>query len=431
MPSAFNRWEERDGHLVNLALDAVSPLAAQLPQLNLRGGIGFVGPHEATQRADKNNFDPRVGAAWTVNDKTVVRSGFGVFHHPSPSYLGTGTSVGAARTSTSVATEADTVTPLLNLSNPFPTGLLPPIGNSQGLLTLVGQSITGAPLDAKVSYQMNWSADVQRELPGNFVLTVGYAGNVGRDLLSPVNINQLPDAALSQGGALLQQVPNPFFGVITDPTSLLSRPTVQAGQLLRAYPQFQNVTLALAGVGRSRYHAMQLTLDRRFSNGLGMVLAYTKSKTMDNVGEVGLWAGDANGFQNNNCFECDWSVSTQDVPDVVRWTVRYDLPFGPGRRHLTRGPLANIAGGWSLGGFYSWDNGTPLRLTSPNDSNSFGGGTNMRPTLVPGVSAVIRDRGDLTDGALYFNPAAFSRTAPFTFGNAPRTLSDVRNPGLA
>ncbi len=174
---------------------------------------------------------------------------------------------------------------------------------------------------------------------------------------------------------------------------------------------------------------MQLTLDRRFSNGLGMVLAYTKSKTMDNVGEVGLWAGDANGFQNNNCFECDWSVSTQDIPDVVRWTVRYDLPFGPGRRHLTRGPLANIAGGWSLGGFYSWDNGTPLRLISPNDSNSFGGGTNMRPTLVPGVSAVIEDRGDLTDGGLYFNPAAFSRTAPFTFGNAPRTLSDVRNPG--
>src|SRR4029077_3210428 len=105
-----------------------------------------------------------------------------------------------------------------------------------------------------------------------------------------------------------------------------------------------------------------------------------------------------------------------------------DLPFGPGRRHLTRGALANIAGGWSLGGFYSWDNGTPLRLTSPNDSNSFGGGTNMRPTLVPGVSAAIDDRGDLTDGALYFNPAAFTRTAPFTFGNAPRTLPEVRNP---
>lgn len=421
-------WSDRDGHMVYLDLESPSPIAAQVPQLPLRGGIGFVGPGEATQRPDRNNVDPRFGAAWEVDRKTVVHGGVGVFTHPSPSYLGTGTSVGAARTSTSVATEADTVTPLFNLADPFPSGLLQPIGKTQGLSTLLGQNIAGAPLEQKVSYQVNWSADVQRELPGNVVLTVGYAGNVGRNLLSPVNLNQLPDAALAQGTALLQQVPNPFFGVITDPTSLLSRPTVQAGQLLRPYPQFQNVVAALSGVGRSRYHAMQLTLDRRFSNGLGMVLAYTKSRTMDNVGEAGVWVGDASGFQNNHCFECDWSVSVQDVPDVVRWTARYDLPFGPGRRHLTSGPLAHIAGGWSIGSFYSWDNGTPVRLTSPNDSNSFGGGTNMRPTVVTGVSPVITDR-TLADGSLYFNPAAFTRTAPFTFGDAPRTIAEVRNPG--
>jgi hypothetical protein len=161
---------------------------------------------------------------------------------------------------------------------------------------------------------------------------------------------------------------------------------------------------------------------------LGTVFAYTKSRVTDNVGEAGIWVGDSSGFQNNHCFDCDWSISAQDIPDVIRWSMRYDLPFGPGRARLSRGALAHAAGGWALAGFFTWDNGTPLRLTSPNDSNSFGGGTNMRPTTT-GASAVIDGRGTLIDGALYFDPAAFSRTPPFTFGNAPRFLSEVRSPG--
>jgi hypothetical protein len=421
-------WTEEHGTLVNLDLDTPAAIASQLPLLNLRGGVGFVGGGNPTQDADVNNFDPRVGAAYQINSRTVLHGGFGVFHHPSPSYLAAGTSVGASRITNSLVTEPDTVTPLFNLSNPFPAGLLPAIGSSQGLATLLGQNIAGAPRQQTVSYQTNWSFDVQRELPGNMVLTVGYSGNVGRNLLTPVNLNQLPDDALALGSQLLQQVPNPFFGVITDPTSLLSRPTVQAGQLLRPYPHFLNVIEALDAVGRSRYHALQLTVERRFSNGLGMVLAYTKSKTMDNVGEVGVWAGDASGFQNNHCFECDWSLSLQDVPDVIRWTLRYDLPFGPGRPRLSSGPLAHVLGGWAVGSFFTWDNGTPVRLTSPNDSNSFGGGTNMRPNTT-GVSPIIDDRAPLADGALFFDPAAFARTPPFTFGNAPRAIPGVRNPG--
>ena len=85
---------------------------------------------------------------------------------------------------------------------------------------------------------------------------------------------------------------------------------------------------------------------------------------------------------------------------------------------------------WAAGAlptFATWDSGTPIRVLSPNDSNSFGGGTNMRPNLT-GTSPVIDDR-ELTDGGLYFNPAAFSRTPAFTFGNAARTIPGLRNPG--
>ncbi len=420
-------WTERDGQLVNLDLESPSPIAARVPQLNLQGGAGFVGAGAPTQKAAKTDFDPRIGAAYQWNARTVLHGGAGIFHHPAPSFLGTGTSIGSSRTTTSVVTEADTVTPLFNLANPFPTGLLEPIGSSQGLSTLLGQNIVGAPTQAKNSHQVNWSFDIQRELASNFVVTVGYAGSLGRNLLSPVNLNQLPDSALALGSQLLQQVPNPFFGVITDPTSLLSRPTVQAGQLMRPYPQFLNVTQALSAVGSSTYHGLQLTLDRRFSNGLGMVFAYTHSRMRDNVGEAGIWVGEAAGFQNNHCFDCDWSLSAQDVPDVIRWSVRYDLPFGPGRARLSDGPLSQLLGGWAVASFVTWDNGTPVRLTSPNDSNSFGGGTSMRPNST-GISPVIDNR-EWKDGALFFNPDAFARTAPFTFGNAPRYIPGVRNPG--
>ena len=127
----------------------------------------------------------------------------------------------------------------------------------------------------------------------------------------------------------------------------------------------------------------------------------------DNVGEVGSWTALVEdrpsataGFQNNNCFECDRSPSLQDVPDVIRWTMRYDLPFGTERARLRSGALSHVLGDWSFAGFFTWDNGTPVRVQSPNDSNSFGGGTFMRPN-VTGISPVIDDR-TMTDNALYF-----------------------------
>jgi hypothetical protein len=278
-----------------------------------------------------------------------------------------------------------------------------------------------------LSYQISWSADVQRQLPGNFVVTLGYSGNLGRDLLTRVNLNQLPDADLALGSQLLQLVPNPFYGVITDPTSPLSLPTVQEGQLLRPFPQFLNVTQVQSSLGQSQYNAMQLTVERRFSSGLGTVFAYTLSKMMDDVDDVTAAVNFGSTFQDLYCPKCDWSVSPQDITNVFRWTTRYDLPIGPGHVHLAHGILSDLLGGWGVAAFAQWDTGTPVILTAPNTSNSFGGGVTMRPN-VTGISPVINN-SNLTNGGLYFNPAAFVEAPPFTFGNAPRALSDVRNPG--
>ena len=421
--------EENDAY-VYLDLESPSPLASRTPGYpNLRGGIGFVGVNGAGRRvqvADKNNLDSRIGIAFQINDQTVIRSGFGVFTHPSPMLIDV--SQGFSLRSSNIHTEANGLTPLFNLATPFPNGLPQPVGNTQGLLTLVGQSISAPMRQQEVSYNTQWSFDFQRQLPWAFNVNIGYAGNSGAKLVTPVNFNQLPDSALAEGAALSQTVTNPFFGVITDPTSPLSRPTIQRGQLLRPYPHFLNVMGSQVAAGHSSYHALQLTLQRRFSSGLSFLMAYTKSKMIDNVGEISIVGGDAPGFQNNNCYRCDRSLSFQHIPDVARMSLRYELPFGPGRRFGNQGAVARMLGGWSVGSFWTFDNGIPVRVTSPNDSGSLGGGGVFRPNAT-GQSA--RLAGDITfvDGAPYFNAAAFVRTPAFTFGNASRTLPDVRNPG--
>ena len=398
-----------------LDLDSTSPLNGKVPGLsNLKGGVGFVGVNgvgRRTQLADTNNWDPRFGLAYKVNDKTVVRTGFGIFHHPL--VPNTDSATGFSRTTSSITTQPDGVTPLFNLLDPFPSGIVAPIGSSQGLSTFLGLGINGPVRQQRLAYQSQWSFDVQRQLPWSLVLDVGYAGNAGVALPSGVQYNQLPLQYMAMGTQLVATVANPFFNVITDPTSTLSRSTVQQGQLLRPYPQFTSTSGSQVPSGHSTYHALQLRAERRFSKGLAILFAYTHSKLMDNTGDFGGFLG-AGGYTNNLCFPCDRSLSFQHVPDVVRISYRYDLPI-----------KGRILGGWALAGFVSLDNGLPISVSGPNDSNSFGG--SARPDAT-GQQASIGAH-DFTDGALYFNPNAFRRSAQFTFGNTSRTVPDVRNPG--
>ena len=318
---------------------------------------------------------------------------------------------------------ANGITPQFNLSDPFPQGLTQPTGSSLGLNTLLGQSISGLPRQQKISYSEQWSFDVQRQFPGSFVVTVGYVGNNALHLYAPVNYNQLPDSDLALGSKLLATVPNPFYGVIKDRTSLLSAATVQYGQLLRPHPQFQNMT-AMSSVGQSTYHALQLSVEHRFSRGLALLFAYTHSKMLDNVGDYFV----ATQFQDNNCPGCDRSISQQDLANVIRLSGQYELPFGRGKQFANQGLLSQAVGGFTVGSFFTYDSGLPAAVSSPNFSNSFGGGTTMRPD-VTGISTRLPGGRQIKNGGLYFNPAAFTPTPSFQFGNAPRYLADVRAPG--
>jgi hypothetical protein len=432
----------RDNELSYLDTVSPSPIASQVPSIpNLIGGVGIVGLNgesRTLQNPGALHFEPRLGLAYSPNAKTVVHAGFGIFWHPTATYQTNPASFGFTRKSTSIDAGTDGVTPLYNLSNPFPTGLPTPYGNNpsalpgnntgSGPLSIeLGQSISGNPRQQSDAYQTVWSFDIQRSLPAGFVVTAAYVGSVGNRLYGAVQLNQLTDADLALGKGLNTVVPNPFYGVITDPSSILSKSTIQAGYLLRAYPQFTNFELLNSGWGRSIYQAGQFTLEHRLGRGLSFLLGYTYSKNMDNVGESGTSAS----IQDNGCLKCEWSIADLDQTNVIRLSTLYQLPFGPHQQFLSHGFLGQVFGGWELGATYQYNTGQPLSLTSPVQSASLGSGSPMRPTLVPGESITQTVVNPKTGEVSSFNPAAFTETGTYAFGNAPRYLSSVRNPALS
>jgi hypothetical protein len=422
---------EQFDQLNYLDLTSPSPLAGKVPGFpNLVGGVGVPGLNGTSRQVQLPQgprFDPRIGVSYQLTPKTVIRSGFGIFHHPPAAWEQFPNALGTTRTVNSIATQSDGVTPLFNMGNPFPQGVPAAWGNSAGLAIALGQNITGPLRSREIPYQANWSFDVQRELPLKFVVTAAYVGNVGVHLMTPIQYNQIPDSALALGSKLISVVPNPFYGVIMDYTSTLSLPTVQYGQLLRPFPQFLNVRGINVGAGHSTYNAGQLTVERRFDQGLAVLLGFTYSKAIDNVGEMTSVAGTRNGPQDDYCLACDRSVSDLNVPYALRLAVRYDLPFGRTRRFLQSGIASKALGGWSVGAFATIDAGRPLVVSSPNNSSSFGGGSGMRPNAT-GASAALSGGPQFCDNCLYFNPAAFTQTPQFAFGNVSRYLPGVNNP---
>jgi Carboxypeptidase regulatory-like domain len=431
----------RDNELSYLDTTSPSPIAAQVPSIpNLIGGVGIVGLNGAgrtLQNPGKLHFEPRLGVAYSLNAKTVVHAGAGIFWHPTQTWQTNPAAFGFTRKSTSIDAGTDGVTPLYNLSNPFPSGLPAPYGNNpsplpgnntgSGPLSIeLGQSISGNPRQESDPYQETWSFDIQRSLPGGFVVTAGYVGSIGVHLLGAVQLNQLTDADLALGSALNKVVPNPFYGVITDSSSLLSKSTIQAGYLLRAYPQFLNFELLNSGWGRSNYQAGQLTVEHRLGRGLSLLLGYTYSKNMDNIGESGTSAT----IQDNGCLRCEWSIADLDQTNVLRVSGLYQLPFGPQKQFLNRGLFSRVLGGWELGFTYQYNTGQPISLTSPELPASLSTGAVMRPTLVPGQSITQTVVNPVTGEVSSFNPKAFTETGAYAFGNAPRYLSSVRYPAL-
>lgn len=410
--------------------NASSPLNSQVTSLGqLRGGLQFAGVGGNPRRhfnSDRNNFAPRFGFAYQLNEKTVVRGGAGVFF--AAGSVGAGgfniASQGFAP-STPYVGSLDGLRPDNSLSSPFPNGFAQPEGSSQGLLSQAGLSIPRLyDRMAPLPYNLQWNFSLQREIAG-VAFQAAYAASRGVHLGDGAGfeINQLRPETLALGTALQQLVPNPFFGVITAP-SILRNPTVTRAQLLRPYPHFLALTVFNPAAASSTYHGLSLKAERRFSNGLGFLASWTTSK---NISDAPATVGPAVGHQDAHNRRADRSLVEEDVSQRFVSSASYELPVGRGKTFGNSWPKAAdlVLGGWQINGIFSMQAGFPLAMnTSPNTANAQGG--RQRPNST-GISAATEGRVQDRLNA-YINPAAFSAPAPFTYGNVARTLPDYRGP---
>ncbi|MDQ6700505.1 MAG: carboxypeptidase regulatory-like domain-containing protein [Acidobacteriota bacterium] len=421
------RWEyetprtDRFNQLTNFDYNAKPPL--QVPGLDLKGGLTFVGVNGQPRyqaNPDRNNFSPRIGIAWKVTPKTVIRTGAGIFYG---SITGVGTGSGAFGSSgfeatTQILASLDGVTPIVNFANPYPQGLNAPTGSSQGLATLLGQSITFYDRGNRQPYSEQWNFNIQRELPASLLFEIGYVGNRGLKLPQNRQLNQLPDSALALGDALRQQVPNPFFGLIS--AGNLAQRTVARAQLLRPYPQFDTVTSALGDWANSSYHALETKLEKRYSKGLSVLASYTWSKMMDYG--IGSFAGEdlsAGGFQNWNNLRAEWSPSLLDMTHRFILNAVYELPFAKN----WKGVGGKALGGWQVAGIVSLFSGGPLGVTA-SVNNTFSQGGGQRPNWTG-----VNPRLDNPTPQRWLDIAQFSTPPAYTFGNSPRTFNGTRSDG--
>ncbi len=457
------RFEHEDGlrevqnrQTVGFDRTAANPIDGLVPKTGsllqgqtLRGGLLYAGVNGAPEEQGNPKavkVSPRAGVSYSLNPRTVVRGGYGIFYAPwnySPTTHGQGP---FARTTTLSQTGApNTEAPITTVGNPFPGGILPPIGSSLGALGLVGGSLEVIDQNKGAPLVHQYSVDLQRELPGNMAVTIGYTGATGRNVgfggsnTVAININQIdPEVARrlfpGAGGtwnaaALTASVPNPFFG-IAQAGELGGRATVPAGQLIRPFPQFGDINVfEVTEGGRRQYHAMIVELEKRLgARGWGGRMSYTRSRMMDNqFGESNTYATTTNVPQNYHNLDAEYALSNVDSPHRIILAPIVKIP-GP-----TTGAAGWALGGWNVSAIVELVSGAPLNATlSAGTSSTALGllGGRQRPNVVgdPNVSGSDTDRVDtaVTPGARWFNQRGFANPGLGQYGTAPRTLGDAR-----
>jgi hypothetical protein len=404
-------------------------LKAAVPQINVRGGLLFAGKDTGSglYETPKNSFLPRLGLAYQIGQKTVIRGGFGIFAGFLGERRGDVIQPGYTRTTTAVLNQLASGAPIpYSLSTPFTnTTVLEPVGNTLGRQTNLGQAISFFNQNPKVSKQARFQIGFQRELAGGWVLEAEFVGNKGYDIEIVQNINALPNkylnadnsrtAAMNSNNTFLTtNVPNPFAGLFPNTNA-----QVQIQQLLRPFPQFGDV-LTTNNDGKSWYYAGQFSLQKRFSQGYTVQMSYTKSK----------WAQATEYLNQGDQFPTKM-ISDQDSPHRFAASAMYSLPFGKGERFASSaGWLTNaIIGGWQLGGTVTLQSGFPVPF----------GAYNLTTTVTSGDifynGGALSIPSDQRTTARWFNTGAFTTvlntnstnaTPVFHLRTLPYRFKDIR-----
>jgi len=425
----------------------------------------------------KKEFLPRLGFAYSVDSKTVIRGGYGIFFIPNYVSFNANPYVDPVSSATSnfFSSNDHGVIPAASLNantcaltangvltcagaGPFNQGtystttgapvagadnLTPVPGRnpqpnvSQYILTQNNFSATGYTVQ-KYGYLEQYNLDIQRQLPAGFFADVAYAGSHGVHLeQSNTNINQIPDSFIAQAASQFAagQTVTIAQPVATYPFSQalpggLGPGVLINGQLDRPYPQYSGLNLNGFGCCGSNYNALQATVTRRFQGGGTMLVSYTNSKLMSNTDTLTSWleggtTGGVGAVQDWNNLKGERSLSSQDIPQRLVASYVVDLPFGHGKKFLSgmSGFGNAVVSGWGLDGITTLQRGFPVKISwGGGDALSQAGlgiGT-LRPDYVAGCDKNVGGSA-LRRVSEWFNTSCF--TAPS--GNNPTVATPI------
>ena len=402
----------------------VNPISAQInqaqfPGYQVYGGIGFTGVNGLPRTAfntDWNNIQPRVGAAFQLTPTTVLRGGFGISYIPQVSF---GDSNGFSQSTPYVASLDANQTPAGTVSNPFPSGLLPPVGSSQGLATLLGQSPNFADASGRIGYVYSYSFGIQKQLGSQVRLEASYVGSKTNDapvtnVYNALSKQNLALGDTTQGGnpnTLNQKVPNPFQNLL--PGTSLNAATVPEQQLLLPFPEFTGLSQQNIPSGKVWYNSLQTSVQKRYAYGLSVTGSYTFSKNLQ-----------ALNYLNPQDPAPARTIVPFDRTHVLVIAPIYEMPFGPGRAFLntSHGLISRVVGGWQVMGNFTYQTGVPM--TVPSGVFVIGNPVLPNPTpnqmfntgLIDSTGKLVDQVGNLPP-AFEIQPAFSLRTASLYFGN--------------
>ncbi len=407
--------------------EELNPISSQIdqakfPGYKVYGGIGFAGVNGQPRspfNPDRNNFQPRLGTAFQLTPRTVLRGGWGIFYTNSVS---NGNEHGYSLTTPYVATLDSGRTPANNLSNPFPNGVLQPPGSSLGLMTLLGQGPSFVDPDSRLSYVHQFSFGIQRQLPGNMSIDASYVGS--RTMAAPVSkgYNEITTELLDKGNPqkggnpnwLNEQLPNPFAGLL--PGLGLNNATASRSQLSRPFPQFTGFSMAQISEGRLWYNSFQMTFEKRYSRGLTATVTYTLSKNIEAV-----------SYLNAQDTQLSHSITDWDRTHRLVIAPIYDLPFGPGRRFLNSGNavLGRIVGGWEAIVTTIIQTGDPMNI--PSNVYLLGDPRLEHPTWNRMFKTGVIDVDGTVRNVLQGESPVFAVRPPNSLRTTPARYGNMRN----
>lgn len=453
-------FQERYNSLTTWDPSLQQSALASATGLPLQGGLVLDGSTQRPNRSWQNSHflpSPRIGLAYSITDSLVVRSGYGIADLPAAVCFCLGAYNSPVNLSvTNMTTSLDGgLTPNLatTLSNPFPGGIQPPSHTQAFINSLLGQGVQSPVAQQPYPYMQSWNLDVQKQFGRGFLVDVGYMGARGVHLpMYDINTDQLPDQYLTMGNALLNQVKNPFYGILPASVGVLGQPTVAQGYLLKPSPQYLYTSILAPSEGGDFYRSLQVKVQKRLAAGVIMG-SYSWAHLHGDVDVLTPWAeqnrygvGGGEGVQDNtNIKGGESSISSFDVPNRLVFSYVLDLPFGPGHKYLSgvHGLTSKMVSGWTVNGITQFQTGFPIALqdAAPNlfetDFAIGNGGPGppgagvSRPDYVPGCNTAAPNTSTLQSHlAQWFNTSCFVQAGPWEIGNEPRVDPKMRAPGV-